>query len=123
LASARASGRPDVLEFLNPPVQPLDLAYVALYILAAVAVGWLSSGGAMCSRRAGGYTERMAKVMSRLKPVARGGYARPFTRAELERMYDAGILRPDEKIELISGELIPKELPMKSAHATAIRLV
>jgi hypothetical protein len=32
-------GRPDVLEFLNPPVQPLDLAYVALYILAAVAVG------------------------------------------------------------------------------------
>jgi hypothetical protein len=28
-----------VLEFLNPPVQPLDLAYVALYILAAVAVG------------------------------------------------------------------------------------
>jgi Uma2 family endonuclease len=37
-------------------------------------------------------------------------------------MYDAGILRPDEKIELIGGELIPKELPMKSAHATAIRL-
>jgi ATP-dependent RNA circularization protein (DNA/RNA ligase family) len=55
----------------------------------------------------------MAKVMSRLKPVARGGYARPFTRAELERMYDAGILHPDEKIELISGELIAKELPMK----------
>jgi Uma2 family endonuclease len=64
----------------------------------------------------------MAKVMSRLKPVARGGYARPFTRAELERMYDAGILRPDEKIELIDGALIAKELPMKSAHATAIRL-
>jgi Uma2 family endonuclease len=37
-------------------------------------------------------------------------------------MYDAGILRPDEKIELIGGELIPKELPMKSAHATAISL-
>ena len=64
----------------------------------------------------------MAKVMSRPKPVVRGGYARPFTRAELERMYDAGILRPDEKIELIGGELIPKELPMKSAHATAISL-
>jgi hypothetical protein len=32
-------GRPEVLEFLNPPVQPLDLAYVALYILAAAAVG------------------------------------------------------------------------------------
>jgi Uma2 family endonuclease len=64
----------------------------------------------------------MAKVLSRPKPTARGQSPRPFTRAELERMYDAGILRPDEKIELIGGELIPKELPMKSAHATAIRL-
>jgi ATP-dependent RNA circularization protein (DNA/RNA ligase family) len=64
----------------------------------------------------------MAKVLSRPKPVVRGGYARPFTRAELERMYDAGILRPDGTIELIGGELIPKELPIKSARATAIRL-
>jgi hypothetical protein len=32
-------GRPDVLEFLNPPVQPFDLFYVALYILAALAAG------------------------------------------------------------------------------------
>jgi Uma2 family endonuclease len=64
----------------------------------------------------------MAKVLSRPKSTARGQSSRPFTRAELERMYDAGILRPDEKIELIGGELIPKELPMKSAHATAIRL-
>jgi hypothetical protein len=36
----------------------------------------------------------MAKVASRPKPVARGGYARPFTRAELERMYDAGYPAP-----------------------------
>ena len=64
----------------------------------------------------------MAKVLSRPKSTARGQSSRPFTRAELERMYDAGILRPDEKIELIGGELVPKEIPMKSAHATAIRL-
>ena len=37
-------------------------------------------------------------------------------------MVEAGIIRPDEKIELIDGEIIAKELPMKSAHATAIRL-
>jgi Uma2 family endonuclease len=64
----------------------------------------------------------MAKVLSRVVPAYRAGYRRKFTRAELERMYDAGILQPDEKIELIGGELIAKELPMKSAHATAIRL-
>jgi len=64
----------------------------------------------------------MAKVLSRVVPAYRAGYRRKFTRAELERMYDAGILQPDEKIELIGGELIAKELPMKSAHATAISL-
>ena len=64
----------------------------------------------------------MAKVLPRLKPTAHGRYTRPFTRAELERMYDTGILHPDERIELIGGALIPKELPMKSAHATAISL-
>ena len=64
----------------------------------------------------------MTKVLSRPKPAACGGHTRKFTRVELERMYDAGILRPDEKIELIGGELVAKELPMKSAHATAIGL-
>lgn len=64
----------------------------------------------------------MAKVLSRVAPAYRAGHRRKFTRAELERMYDAGILQPDEKIELIGGELIAKELPMKSAHATAISL-
>jgi len=64
----------------------------------------------------------MAKVLSRPKSIVRGGHTRKFTRAELERMYDAGILHPDEKIELIGGELVAKELPMKSAHATAISL-
>lgn len=37
-------------------------------------------------------------------------------------MVEAGIIRSDEKSELIDGEIIAKELPMKSAHATAISL-
>jgi hypothetical protein len=32
-------GRPEELEFLNPSVQPFDIAYVGLYILTAAAVG------------------------------------------------------------------------------------
>jgi Uma2 family endonuclease len=47
---------------------------------------------------------------------------RLFTRTELERMEDAGLFHPDERIELIGGELFLKELPLKSPHATAIRL-
>jgi len=47
---------------------------------------------------------------------------RLFTRTELERMEDAGIFHPDERIELIGGELFLKELPLKSPHATAMRL-
>lgn len=64
----------------------------------------------------------MAKTLPRVSPAYRAGYRRKFTRADLERMIEAGIIQPDEKIELINGELIAKELPMKSAHATAIRL-
>ncbi len=69
-----------------------------------------------------GYTGDMAKTLPRVSPAYRAGYRRKFTRADLERMIEAGIIQPDEKIELINGELIAKELPMKSAHATAIRL-
>ncbi len=47
---------------------------------------------------------------------------RRFTRHELEQMIDSGIIHPDEKIELINGELIQKKLPLKSPHATAISL-
>lgn len=37
-------------------------------------------------------------------------------------MVTKGILDPDEKVELIHGELFLKELPWKSTHATAISL-
>jgi len=49
-------------------------------------------------------------------------HKRLFTRADLERMEDAGLFHPEERIELIGGELFRKELPLKSPHATAIRL-
>jgi Uma2 family endonuclease len=52
----------------------------------------------------------------------RATWKRLFTRTELERMEDAGIFHPDERIELIGGELFQKELPLKIPHATAIRL-
>lgn len=47
---------------------------------------------------------------------------RRFTRADLYRMEAAGVILPDERIELIDGELLQKELPMNSPHATAVSL-
>lgn len=38
--------------------------------------------------------------------VTPGGH-RAFTIADMERMTEAGILEPDERIELIAGELVP----------------
>jgi Uma2 family endonuclease len=53
---------------------------------------------------------------------AKSTHKRLFTRAELERMEEAGMFHPEERIELIGGELFRKERPLKSAHATAISL-
>lgn len=46
---------------------------------------------------------------------------RRWTRAEYERMIDAGIFNPDERAELIGGEIIAVA-PQKSLHATAVSL-
>ena len=46
---------------------------------------------------------------------------RRWTRAEYERMIDAGIFHPDERAELIGGEIIAVA-PQKSLHATAVSL-
>lgn len=51
-------------------------------------------------------------------PVA----TRKWTRAEYDRLAEAEILGPEDRIELLGGELIVKE-PQDSPHATAIRLV
>jgi hypothetical protein len=47
---------------------------------------------------------------------------RRWTRAEYDRLIDIGVLRPEERLELLGGELVVSE-PQKSAHYTAIGLV
>jgi len=46
---------------------------------------------------------------------------RLFTREEFERAGELGLFRPDERLELIGGEVVRKMSPQKSPHATAIR--
>lgn len=46
---------------------------------------------------------------------------RRWTRDEYEKMLEAGVFSPDERVELIDGEIL-NMTPQKSAHATAIRL-
>jgi Uma2 family endonuclease len=47
---------------------------------------------------------------------------RKLTRKEYERMVEVEILGPEDKVELLGGEMIVKE-PQYSPHATSIRLV
>ena len=49
-------------------------------------------------------------------------HTRRWTRAEFDRLIDIGVFSPDERLELLGGELIVSE-PQKSAHYTAIGLV
>jgi Uma2 family endonuclease len=51
-------------------------------------------------------------------PVVR---TRRWTRLEYERMIEADILGPDDRIELLEGRLVVRE-PQHSPHATATRL-
>jgi len=46
---------------------------------------------------------------------------RRWTRDEYEKMLEAGVFSPDERVELIDGEIL-KMTPQKSALATAISL-
>jgi Uma2 family endonuclease len=47
---------------------------------------------------------------------------RRWTRHEYERLVETDILGPDDKIELLEGQLVVRE-PQHSPHATATRLV
>lgn len=47
---------------------------------------------------------------------------RKWTRLEYERLAEAEILGPEDRIELLGGEMVVKE-PQYSPHATAIQLV
>lgn len=46
---------------------------------------------------------------------------RRWTRDEYYRMAETGILRPDDRVELIDGEILSMA-PQKSPHATAVAL-
>ena len=46
---------------------------------------------------------------------------RRWTRDEYDRMVDAGILGPDDRVELVDGEIVIMT-PQKSRHAAAIQL-
>src|SRR5262245_27684805 len=48
--------------------------------------------------------------------------ARRFTRVEYERLVEAGMFRPDERLELLAGILVVRE-PQGSRHAAVIGLV
>lgn len=48
---------------------------------------------------------------------------RSFTRAEYMLAAEVGILKPDERLELIEGEIYQKMSPQKAPHATTICLV
>src|SRR5437016_14102960 len=47
---------------------------------------------------------------------------RRWTRREYERMIDRGIFRPDDRLELIDGQMVVNE-PQDSEHFTSILLV
>jgi Uma2 family endonuclease len=47
---------------------------------------------------------------------------RKWTRLEYERLAEAEILGPEDRVELLGGEMVVKE-PQHSPHATAIQLV
>lgn len=45
-----------------------------------------------------------------------------FSRDQYDQMIDAGVFGPEDRIELLNGEIIDMA-PQKSRHATAIRLI
>ena len=48
---------------------------------------------------------------------------RLITCEEFERLLEAGIFAPDERLELLAGQIVRRETPMRSPHATAVVLI
>ena len=61
-------------------------------------------------------------MQTRLEPIALGARRR-WTRREYERAAEVGIFGPDERLELIDGDILQKMTPQNSTHTTAVHLV
>lgn len=48
---------------------------------------------------------------------------RLITCEEFERLLESGIFAPDERLELLAGNIVRRETPMRSPHATAVVLI
>ncbi len=48
---------------------------------------------------------------------------RLITCEEFERLLETEVFAPDERLELLAGTIVQREIPMRSPHATALRLV
>ena len=59
--------------------------------------------------------------METLETVVETVQVRRWTREEYERLVDVGVLRPDERVELIKGEIVEVP-PQHGPHATGVRL-
>ncbi len=55
-------------------------------------------------------------------PHTNGARARRFTRGEYERMASHGIIAPEERVELVDGEIVVMS-PEGSRHATVVDLI
>ncbi|HYB40153.1 MAG TPA: Uma2 family endonuclease, partial [Candidatus Methylomirabilis sp.] len=55
-----------------------------------------------------------------MSEAATGG--RRWTRKEYEKLIEAEILGPEDRVELLGGQIVARE-PQHSPHATGIRLV
>jgi Uma2 family endonuclease len=62
------------------------------------------------------------KPPSPFKPRDVGIRRRRWTRDEYYRAAEVGIFRPDERLELLDGEIIQKVSPQKPPHATSVLL-
>ena len=56
------------------------------------------------------------------RPLQSRPRRRLFTIEEYERAGEAGVFRPDERLELIEGEIITKMSPQRTPHAVCIEL-
>lgn len=54
-------------------------------------------------------------------PGIRGGKPQPFTHVEYHAMDAAGVFAPDERVQLVAGEIVAMS-PMGSRHAAAVSL-